>query len=320
MIGGLVLFGYLLVWMLQLVLLYNSPGVLRPGRVVVGLARRPPAGLRGAARRRLPPARGAAPGRATRLDRRRSPIGGADERRRGVDGARRASRADGLLAVAVPLLTWAVVVPGWAVLLRPWLDGSAREHGDADAIGARRGGGGRRSTRPTVRRGRSATSADAADGRPAGDGEGAIRAPRRRCRRRAAGPCRCRPSWPGSPACSSWCCCPIHLVTVLLADPTEVDRLLDRWENRWWLLADWGFLTVGARPLPAEPARPGARARSGPAESPSARTAAARCPPPTTASGSSPTACSSASRARSTWRPPGPCCASSDAVRRSFDR
>jgi hypothetical protein len=38
---------------------------------------------------------------------------------------------------------------------------------------------------------------------------------------------------------------PLHLVTVLLADPTEVDRLLDRWDNRWWLLADWGFLTVG---------------------------------------------------------------------------
>jgi hypothetical protein len=38
---------------------------------------------------------------------------------------------------------------------------------------------------------------------------------------------------------------PIHLVTVLLADPTEVDVLLERWENRAWLLADWGFLTVG---------------------------------------------------------------------------
>jgi hypothetical protein len=38
---------------------------------------------------------------------------------------------------------------------------------------------------------------------------------------------------------------PIHLVTVLLADPTDVDALLERWENQWWLLADWGFLTVG---------------------------------------------------------------------------
>lgn len=38
---------------------------------------------------------------------------------------------------------------------------------------------------------------------------------------------------------------PIHLTTVLLADPTDVDRLLDRWDDRWWLLADWGFLTVG---------------------------------------------------------------------------
>lgn len=38
---------------------------------------------------------------------------------------------------------------------------------------------------------------------------------------------------------------PIHLVTVLLAEPTDVDALLARWEQRGWLLADWGFLTVG---------------------------------------------------------------------------
>lgn len=38
---------------------------------------------------------------------------------------------------------------------------------------------------------------------------------------------------------------PIHLLTVLLVDPTDVEALLERWRNRWWLLADWGFLTVG---------------------------------------------------------------------------
>jgi hypothetical protein len=64
---------------------------------------------------------------------------------------------------------------------------------------------------------------------------------------------------------------PIHLVTVLLADPTDVDALLERWEDQWWLLADWGFLTVGLahcllslQPRLLALGRPAARAASCP--------------------------------------------------------
>lgn len=123
MIGGIVLFGYLLVWMLQLVLLYNSPesfdraaswwaslagrlvacGVLLAGvyHLLEGLRRTVRPGW-------TPPSPVEAP-----IDGEQSASPSADR-----------SRLDGVLGVAVPLLTWAVVLPGWAVLLRPWLDGS----------------------------------------------------------------------------------------------------------------------------------------------------------------------------------------------------
>jgi succinate dehydrogenase hydrophobic anchor subunit len=39
----------------------------------------------------------------------------------------------------------------------------------------------------------------------------------------------------------------IHVASIFLRDPETVDVgfLIDRWEDPWWLLADWGFLLVG---------------------------------------------------------------------------
>lgn len=112
-IGGLVLLAYLLVWVFQLVLLYNSPESFDRvatwwdspvGRGIAGLVLLAGVyhlleGLRRVLRPGWVPA-----GRAT---------------------ARPRGRADRLASVAVPFLTWALVLPGWAVLLRPWLEGSA---------------------------------------------------------------------------------------------------------------------------------------------------------------------------------------------------
>jgi succinate dehydrogenase hydrophobic anchor subunit len=40
---------------------------------------------------------------------------------------------------------------------------------------------------------------------------------------------------------------PIHLGSLMVHDPEIVNTayLVDRWANRWWLLADWGLLVVG---------------------------------------------------------------------------
>jgi hypothetical protein len=123
MIGGLVLFGYLLVWMLQLVLLYNSPesfdraaewwaslgGRLLACGVLLAAVYHLLEGLLRAFRRPASPATAVESGSGESVD--HAPVAPG-----------RASRLAGL---AVPFLTFAVVVPGWAVLLRPWLDGTA---------------------------------------------------------------------------------------------------------------------------------------------------------------------------------------------------
>jgi succinate dehydrogenase hydrophobic anchor subunit len=39
----------------------------------------------------------------------------------------------------------------------------------------------------------------------------------------------------------------VHIGSLMVRDPETVDvtLLIERWQSRWWLLADWGLLLVG---------------------------------------------------------------------------